>query len=121
MSDATDVDGYLARVPEERRDVLTAVRDLCRSELAGFEETMAHGMPVYRRPGAAEGEIAFASQKRHIAFYLMRQDVREAFADRLAGHDTGKGCLRFSRPEKVDTVLLRDLLRATAATAGPVC
>ncbi len=121
MSKATDVDEYLAQAPEERRDVLTAVRDLCRSELAGFEEVMAHGMPLYRRPGAAEGEVAFASQQRHISFYLLRRDVWDAFADRLAGHDTGKGCLRFSRPEKVDTELLRDLLRATAATDGPVC
>ncbi|MFL1376337.1 MULTISPECIES: iron chaperone [unclassified Nocardiopsis] len=120
-SKATSVDDYLAQVPEERRDVLTAVRDLCRGELPGFEEVMAYGMPTYRRRGAAEAEIAFASQKRYISVYLMRQDVRDAFADRLAGQDMGKGCLRFSRPEKVDTDLLRDLLRATAATDGTVC
>lgn len=120
-SKATSVDDYLAQVPEERREILTAVRELCRSELPGFEEVMAYGMPAYRREGAAEAEIAFAGQKRYISFYLMRQDVRDAFADRLAGQDMGKGCLRFSRPEKVDTGLLRDLLRGTAATGGPVC
>lgn len=76
-------------------------------------------MPVYERDGT--GEVAFASQKQHISVYLLRTDVREAFADRLAGHDMGKGCLRFRTPEKIDFTLVRDLLRATAAAPGPAC
>lgn len=119
QSQAEDVDGYLAEVPEERKEALTRLRDLCRSELRGFTEAMAYGMPAYERDGI--GEIAFASQKRYISFYLLRTDVREAFADRLAGHDMGKGCLRFRRPEKIDFALLRDLLRATAAGRGTAC
>ncbi|PRX96156.1 DUF1801 domain-containing protein [Allonocardiopsis opalescens] len=77
-------------------------------------------MPAYERNGV--GEIAFAAQKRYISFYLLRTEVRDACADRLAGHDTGKGCLRFRRPEQIDFDLLRELLRATAAAGpGPVC
>ncbi|MGW4227813.1 iron chaperone [Streptomyces sp. NPDC004980] len=119
QSQAEDVDGYLAEVPEERKAALTRLRDLCRSELRGFTEVMAYGMPAYERDGI--GEIAFASQKQYISFYLLRTDVRDAFADRLAGHDMGKGCLRFRRPEKIDFVLLRDLLRATEAGRGTAC
>ena len=47
--------------------------------------------------------------------------VRDALADRLADHDMGKVCLRFSSPRKVDLDLIRDIARATAATPGPVC
>ncbi|MFF8423436.1 iron chaperone [Streptomyces sp. NPDC015680] len=119
QSQAKDVDGYLAEVPEECKVGLTRLRELCRTELQGFTEVMAYGMPVYERDGI--GEIAFASQKQYISFYLMRSDVREAFAEQLAGHDMGKGCLRFRRPEKLDFVLLRDLLRATAARPGKIC
>ncbi|MFE2723349.1 iron chaperone [Kitasatospora sp. NPDC059327] len=118
-SEAGDVDGYLAEVSEERRAALAEVRRLCRAELVGFAEVMAYGMPAYERDGACE--IAFACQKRYISFYLMRGDVREAFEERLAGHDMGKGCLRFRKPESVDFDLLRDLLRATAARPGTVC
>ncbi|WP_399479830.1 hypothetical protein [Streptomyces sp. OUCMDZ-4982] len=32
-----------------------------------------------------------------------------------------KGCLRFRTPEEVDFTLVRDLLRAVAATRGPSC
>lgn len=119
QSKASDVDGYLTEVPEERRAVLNRVRQLCREELVGFDEVMAYGMPAYERDGACE--IAFASQKQYISFYLMRSDVREAFEERLAGQDMGKGCLRFRKPESIDFDLLRDLLRATAARPGPIC
>ncbi|MFG1663888.1 iron chaperone [Streptomyces sp. Y7] len=119
LSSAEDVDGYLAEVPEERRDALTRLRQLCQAELTAFDELMAYGMPTYARDGAAE--IAFASQKQYISFYLMRSDVREAFEERLSGHDMGKGCLRFRKPGDVDFDLVRDLLRAVAAAPGKPC
>ncbi|SDS80703.1 Uncharacterized conserved protein YdhG, YjbR/CyaY-like superfamily, DUF1801 family [Streptomyces sp. TLI_053] len=117
-STAKDVESYLAEVPEDRREVLTELRGLCRRELADFTEVMAYGMPAYERDGVAE--VAFASQKQYISFYLMRPDVRDAFAGRLAAQDMGKGCLRFRKPQAVDLVLLGDLLRATAARPGTV-
>ncbi|MFB7609069.1 iron chaperone [Streptomyces gardneri] len=119
QSSAVDVDAYLAEVPEGRRDALAGLRRLCRAELKGFDEVMAYGMPTYMREGAAE--IAFASQKQYISFYLMRSDVREAFEERLAGRGMGKGCLRFRKPEDVDLDLVRDLLRAVATAPGTIC
>ncbi|MDQ8702935.1 DUF1801 domain-containing protein [Streptomyces sp. LHD-70] len=119
QSRAADVDTYLTEVPEERREALTRLRQLCRTELPGFTEVMAYGMPAYERDG--RGEIAFAGQKQYISFYLMRDDVRQAFADRLAAQDMGKGCLRFRRAAQIDFDLVRDLLRAVAARPGPVC
>ena len=110
----TDVDGYLAGLPDERRDALARVREFLREELSDFAEVIAYGMPTYERDGTAE--FAFASQKRYVSLYLMRSDVREAFTERLADQDMGKGCLRFRDPEAIDLDLLRDLLRATAAS-----
>ncbi|MEU6015033.1 DUF1801 domain-containing protein [Streptomyces sp. NPDC047515] len=116
-SEAKDVAGYLAEVSEERRNALERLRRLCRTELAGFDEVMAYGMPAYERDGAVE--IAFAAQKQHISFYLLRGDVRETFMERLAGQNMGKGCLRFRKAEAIDYDLVRDLLRATATATGP--
>ncbi|MBT2391054.1 DUF1801 domain-containing protein [Streptomyces sp. ISL-1] len=120
-SNAEDVDTYLAEVQEpDRLTALVRIRELCRTELAGYEEVMAWGMPCYRRKDG-EPEIAFANQKQYVSFYLMRPDIREGFEDRLADQDMGKGCLRFRRTEKVDYDLVRDLLRATAAAPGEAC
>ncbi|GAA3794300.1 hypothetical protein GCM10022226_12060 [Sphaerisporangium flaviroseum] len=119
QSKAGDVDTYLGEVADERREALTRLRELCRTELKGFSEVMAYGMPTYQRDGTAE--IAFASQKQYISFYLMRSDVREAFEQRLADQDMGKGCLRFRKPEKINFDLVRDLLTATASKPGTIC
>ncbi|PWI09447.1 DUF1801 domain-containing protein [Streptomyces sp. NWU339] len=121
-STVQDVESYLAEVPEPRRAALAELRRLCRAELTGFTEVMAYGMPAYERDGTAE--IAFASQKQYLSFYLLRGDVRAAFENRLAGQDMGKGCLRFRKPEDPATIdfdLVRALLRATAAEPGPIC
>ncbi|MEU0392039.1 DUF1801 domain-containing protein [Streptomyces sp. NPDC006208] len=120
-STSQDVDGYLAEVADpDRLTALVRIRELCRTELAEYEEVMAYGMPAYRRVGG-EPEIAFASQKQYLSFYLMRPGVRDAFEERLADQDMGKGCLRFRRMERIDFDLVRDLLRATAAAPGEVC
>ncbi|MEU4810892.1 DUF1801 domain-containing protein [Nocardia fluminea] len=116
QSKAPDVAAYLAEFPQDRREALTRLRDLCLQELPGFTEVMSYGMPVYERDGT--GEVAFAGQKQYISFYLLRSDVRADFADRLASHDMGKGCLRFRK--EPDYELVRDLLRATASGDGAV-
>ncbi|MEU3922679.1 DUF1801 domain-containing protein [Streptomyces sp. NPDC029004] len=120
-STAEEVDGYLAEVVEpDRLTALVRIRELCRTELRGYEEVMAWGMPCYR-PKGGEPEISFANQKQYVSFYLMRPDIREGFEERLADQDMGKGCLRFRRTEKIDYDLVRDLLRATAAAPGEAC
>lgn len=122
QSEAATVDEYLSELPPERRAAMRAIRDACREAMPGFTELMAYGMPGFAREGTAPTvEIAFASQKRYLSFYLLRTNVRDAFAERLAGRDMGKGCLRFSSPAKVDLELVRDLARATAEANGPIC
>jgi uncharacterized protein YdhG (YjbR/CyaY superfamily) len=118
-SDASDVDSYVAQVPEERRAVLTEIRDACRRLLAGFAESMSHGMPTYSRDGIAE--VAWASQKRYISLYVMRTDVLDAHRSQLAGLDVGKGCIRYRSPAAVDLTVVHSMLTAVAASRGPAC
>lgn len=40
QSKAKDVPAYINEAPVERQAVLTRLRELCRAELTGFEETM---------------------------------------------------------------------------------
>jgi uncharacterized protein YdhG (YjbR/CyaY superfamily) len=96
-SDAATVTEYIADAPPARRDARTLLRELCHEELAGFDEEMRYGMPSYLRAGAVE--VAFASQKAHIALYILRQAALAAGAEGLAGLSFGKGCIRFRCPE----------------------
>ncbi len=118
-STATTVDEYLAQAPEGRRAALQTLRTLCLAELPGYQERMEYGMPIYARDGFTE--IAFASQKNSISFYVLRKRVVDANAALLAGLSVGKGYIRFTRPEQVDPAIIRPLLAGSATDTGPVC
>jgi len=121
QSKAPTVDEYLLEVPEERKAALTKLRDLCRKYLKCFEENMEYGMPNYKRDGVAEA--GFASQKHFIALYILRTDVMKSHADQLKGTGIshGKGCIRYSRSERIDFKVVESLLKATVKARGQVC
>lgn len=121
QSKAPTVTEYLLGVPEERKAVLKKIRALCRKHLKGFEETMEYGGPVYKRDGVAE--VGFASQKHFIGLYILRTDVMNAHAARLAGKGIsyGKGAIRYSKPEHVDFDVVESMLKATVRSKGEVC
>ncbi|WP_448626740.1 iron chaperone [Geodermatophilus sp. URMC 64] len=116
-----DVDTYVEQAPENRREGLRLLRDLCREHLHGFTEIVRYRMPGYVREEGAEGEIGFAAQKQYLSFYVTRTDVMAAHRDRLIGLDVGKGCIRYRRTDQIDVAVVRSILEMTAATRGPVC
>jgi uncharacterized protein YdhG (YjbR/CyaY superfamily) len=116
---APDVASYIAAAPAERQSALKRLRSLCREVLTGYREEIDYGMPVYKRNGTAE--IAFASQKQYISFYVMKKDVVDEHREALAGCSIGKGCIRFKRPEKIDFQVVRSLLRGTLKSIADPC
>ena len=118
---ATDVSSYLQTVSEDRRPALEQLRQLCRDVLDGYAENMRYGMPSYTRSGAAEPEIAFASQKNYISLYLLNQDVMRANRHLLDGLSVGKGCIRYSRPARIDFEVVKQLLLETRGSSGEIC
>jgi uncharacterized protein YdhG (YjbR/CyaY superfamily) len=118
-SKAVDVAGYLNQLPAERRAVLQELRGLCRRHLAGYEECMAYGLPGYKRNGNLE--VAFASQKQYIALYVMKKDVVDEFRGALPAASIGKGCIRFTKADKMDFAVLAQLLRRTAESESRPC
>jgi uncharacterized protein YdhG (YjbR/CyaY superfamily) len=108
QSTAADVPSYLQELPEARRTALTRLRQLCLDTLIGYEEGMDYGMPGYKKNGVVE--VAFASQKNYISLYLLKESVIEEHRAELAGLNLGKGCIRYSRPEKIDFAVVEKLL-----------
>ena len=118
-SKARDVPTYIDEVPAERRPAMERLRNLCVEHLKGYQEGMDYGMPVYKRHGAME--ISFASQKQYIALYVMKKDVLDEFRPALSAASIGKGCIRFTRPEKIDFEVIEQLLRRTAQSKSAPC
>jgi uncharacterized protein YdhG (YjbR/CyaY superfamily) len=113
---ATTVDGYLKGLPEDRRAVIARLREIARRTLPGFTEGMEYGMPYYRR-GRSDA-VGFASKAQHIAIYVGR-DVLAAHGTPLGAYDVGKGCVRFSHPDRIDWELVEAVFRTAAGPARP--
>ena len=121
QSTAKDVTAYLEEVPTERKAALEELRRHCLSALNGFEESMQYGGPCYSRNGVVK--VGFASQKHFIGLYILRTDVMKKYKDllKIKGVSLGKGCIRYSKPEKIDFNVVEKLLMATAESTGVVC
>jgi hypothetical protein len=129
-SKAATVDEYLAELPEDRRAVVSAVREVVLRNLpAGYRESMAFGMigygiPLERYPDTYNGQplayAALAAQKNYYALYLLsaytgdqQKAVRDAFDAAGKKLDMGKSCVRF---KKLDDLPLDAIGRIIAST-----
>ena len=115
------VDAYLNEIPAERKAGLTQLRNICLSALTSFAESMEYGMPSYSRN--SEVEVAFASQKNYISLYILKQDVMNAYKDKLVGKGVsfGKGCIRFTRTERIKFRIVEEMLYAAEESDGEIC
>lgn len=120
QSKAATVDEYIASLPEDRREAISAIRAVFRKNLdKGFVEAMGYGMPGYVVPHSIYPAgyhcdpklplpfAGFASQKNAISIYLMclysETDEADWFAKawKKTGKklDMGKCCIRAKKLE----------------------
>lgn len=129
-SSAGTVVEYLKQLPQERRAVVAAVRNLIRRNLpAGYRETMSwgvicYGIPLQRYPNTYNQQplayAALAAQKNHYALYLMGaytdptqlKQLQAGFKKAGKKPDMGKSCLRF---RNLDDLPLEVIARAIAS------
>jgi hypothetical protein len=114
-SNAATVQEYLDELPEDRRAVISAVRDVILQNLPeGYQECLSFGMigyvlPLERYPDTYNGQplayVGLAAQKNYYAVYLtcVYQDpgkeawLRNAFQKAGRKLDMGKSCVRFKK------------------------
>jgi hypothetical protein len=124
---AAAVDEYLARLPEDRRAALSALRKVIKKNLPkGYEEGIQYGMIGYYVPHSIYPAgyhtnpkeplpfLSLASQKSHMAVYLMCVYQDAALNTWFAAEykktgkklDMGKSCLRFKKLDDVPVELI---------------
>lgn len=122
---------YLAALPPDRAEQLRQLRDLILRKLPeGYEEMMDFGMLSYVIPLETYPDTynkhplmyaALASQKRHMALYLMNvygdeETLRwftEGFAAAGKKLDMGKACVRFKRLDDLPLDFIGDVIART--------
>lgn len=132
-SEARTVEEYIENLPENRKETISRLREIVKSNLpAGFEEVMNYGtigyvVPISKYPaGYHAGKnqplpfVNIASQKNHIAIYhlglysdkeLLTWFVQEFEKRSSAKLDMGKSCIRFRKPEHIPFDLIAELMR----------
>lgn len=123
---------YLASLPPDRREIISAVRDLILQSLPeGYQETINWGMLSYEVPLETYPDtynkkplnyIGLAAQKNYNSLYLMSvyqnptdyQDLMDAFDALGVKPDMGKSCIRFKR---LDQLPLETISRLIAKTS----
>ncbi len=122
---------YLAGLPPERAEQLGQLRELILRRLPeGYEEQVDFGMIAYVIPLETYPETynkhplmyaALASQKRHMALYLMNvygdeatlRWFTEGFAAAGKKLDMGKACVRFKKLDDLPLNLIGDVIART--------
>ena len=130
---------YIAGLPKERADQISRLREMILQRLpAGYTEEMGFGMityviPLKTYPDTYNGHplmyAALASQKRHMAIYLMNvygddetlQWFTEGFAASGKKLDMGKSCVRFKKLEDLPLDLIGETIARTPAAEYIAC
>lgn len=118
QSQASTVEEYLSELPDDRREIIAAVRQLVLDNLGqGFEEGMQYGMIGYYVPHSVYPAgyhcnpseplpfMSLASQKNYCSLYAMSlySDAETLAAFQLRWKQTGKklnmgkSCIRFKK------------------------
>ncbi|HEX8208707.1 MAG TPA: DUF1801 domain-containing protein [Longimicrobium sp.] len=126
---AATAEEYVQSLPDDRREAVAAVRDVILRNLPdGYTETasggmITYGIPLERFPNTYNKQplsyVALASQKNHIALYMMgaygdpahAKWIEEGFARAGKKLDMGKSCIRF---RKLDDLPLEVIGEAVA-------
>src|ERR1700681_95184 len=111
----SDVDGYIAAVPEAARPLLKELRETIRAAAPEAEEGISYGMPSYHLRGVRL--TYFQAHARHIGLYAF--NIEDARAVGLERHMGAKSTLHFPLDQPLPTSAIRRLIeqRVTTATA----
>jgi hypothetical protein len=136
QSQATTVEQYLAELPDDRRRVIAAVRDVILKNLdKDYEEGMQYGMIGYYVPHRIYPAgyhcdprqplpfACLASQKNYISLYAMSlygsgeqlKWFKEEWKKAGKKLDMGKSCIRFKKLEDLALDVIGEAIRRVPA------
>ena len=136
QSKATTVAQYLAELPEDRRKAIETVRQVVLKNLdKDYEEGIQYGMIGYYVPHRVHPAgyhcdpkqplpfAALASQKNHMALYLMcvygqsanANWFQQAWAKTGKKLDMGKACVRFKKVDDLALDVIGEAIRRVPA------
>jgi uncharacterized protein YdhG (YjbR/CyaY superfamily) len=106
----TNVDEYLADVPDDQRRVLQELRDRIRAAAPEATEVITYGMPGFKLHGRFL--VSYAAYKAHCSLYPASEGVQAALGKDLGRFFASKGTLRFTVEEAIPAALVSKIVKA---------
>jgi uncharacterized protein YdhG (YjbR/CyaY superfamily) len=110
MDKSPEVDAYLAKLPDDKRPSMEAMRDAVHAGAPDASETIAYGMPAVRSHGG-QFLVSYDAYKRHYSIFPASDAVIAACGTDLAPYLAGKGTIRFPADEPIPTGLVTQIVR----------
>ena len=112
-SAASDVDAYLAKVPEPARTTLEKLRATIRAVIPSeATEGLSYGVPAFHYKGAL---VAYAAFKNHCSFFPMQASLIDEMQEELKGYRTAKGTLQFPLDKSLAASLVKKMVKRRIA------
>jgi len=104
----TVIDDHLASVSEPQRSTLLEMRRRILEVIPEAEECISYNLPCFKIGGKAVA--GFEAYKNHNSYFPFSGQVISAMSAELAGFETTKGSLHFSKDEPLPLELIRRLI-----------
>ncbi len=102
----TNIDEYLATLPEDKRQVLEVLRQTIKEAAPEADEVISYMMPTFRYHGVL---VHFAAFKNHFSLFPGGALV-ELFKEELKCYKTSKGTISFTAENPLPTALVKKIV-----------
>jgi len=117
----TEVDEYLAALPDGDRVAMTELRRAIRAGAPEATEVIAYRMPAFRSHGD-QFLVSYDAYQRHYSLFPASGGVVEELGEEIAPYLAGRGTIRFPKGKPIPTGLVTRIVRIrlaeNAAAAG---
>lgn len=109
-----DIDAYLAALPADQREALTALRARLKALLPDHREVMSYAMPGFRQPGPkGKMVVGYAAFAKHLGLYPHSGSVIPLID--CTPFKTSKSGILFTPNQPVPDTLLRQIIQIRQA------
>jgi uncharacterized protein YdhG (YjbR/CyaY superfamily) len=116
MDRSTEIDAFLADLPEDLRSALERLRGQIAASAPDAVEAMAYGVPAFRYRGRPL--VSFSAGRTGAgpcAFYVQSPELLDAHLDALRAYRAGKGTIHFTPESPLPDELVAQLVRERMA------
>jgi len=108
MTGSSDVDDYLAGLPEKKRTVMQQLREIVTAAAPEAAEAISYKMPAFKIDDRFF--MSYDAFKSHFSLFPWTDGMAETLGDEIKPYVSGKGTLRFAADQPLPQDLIRKIV-----------